>query len=139
MMAEIRALDPRPGAVFAAGSADSDRARCAGARRRPMAAGTVELNPDTLPKVLVDQVYFAKVVGHARNQAEKDFLADCLQNANWLTRSLDQRAKTILKVASEIVRQQDAFLVDGVRASAPAQPEDGGRGDRHARIDGRAG
>jgi RNA polymerase sigma-54 factor len=69
--------------------------------------------------VLVDQVYFAQVSGHAKKQAEKDFLAECLQNANWLTRSLDQRAKTILKVASEIVRQQDAFLVHGVRSLRP--------------------
>jgi len=69
--------------------------------------------------VLVDHIYFAQVSPHAKNQAEKDFLAECLQNANWLTRSLDQRAKTILKVASEIVRQQDAFLVHGVRQLKP--------------------
>ena len=79
----------------------------------------VELNPETLPRVLVDQVYFAQVSGRTKNQAEKEFLAECLQNANWLTRSLDQRAKTILKVASEIVRQQDAFLVHGVRHLRP--------------------
>ena len=54
-----------------------------------------------------------------KTSAEKEFLADCLQSANWLTRSLDQRAKTILKVASEIVRQQDAFLVHGVRHLRP--------------------
>src|SRR5207248_6816010 len=74
---------------------------------------------DTLPRVLVDNVYFARISGHTKGQAEKDFLAECLQNANWLTRSLDQRAKTILKVASEIVRQQDAFLVHGVRHLKP--------------------
>ena len=79
----------------------------------------VELNPETLPRVLVDQIYFAQVAGRTKNQAEKDFLAECLQNANWLTRSLDQRAKTILKVASEIVRQQDAFLAHGVRHLRP--------------------
>jgi RNA polymerase sigma-54 factor len=80
---------------------------------------TIELNPETLPRVLVDQVYFAQVVGRTKDQAEKDFLSECLQNANWLTRSLDQRAKTILKVASEIVRQQDAFLAHGVRHLRP--------------------
>jgi RNA polymerase sigma-54 factor len=69
--------------------------------------------------VLVDHIYFAEVSGRAKNQAEKDFLSECLQNANWLTRSLDQRAKTILKVASEIVRQQDAFLAHGVRHLRP--------------------
>ena len=67
-----------------------------------------------MPRVLVDQIYFAQVAGRAKTQDEKDFLSECLQNASWLTRSLDQRAKTILKVASEIVRQQDAFLAHGV-------------------------
>ena len=80
---------------------------------------TVELNPETLPRVLVDQIYFAQVIGHAKDPAEKDFLSECLQNANWLTRSLDQRAKTILKVATEIVRQQDAFLLHGIRHLRP--------------------
>jgi RNA polymerase sigma-54 factor len=79
----------------------------------------VELNADALPRVLVDQAYFAEVSGRTRNSTEKEFLADCLQSANWLTRSLDQRARTILKVASEIVRQQDAFLLHGVRHLRP--------------------
>ena len=82
-------------------------------------AGRSNSIPTTLPRVLVDQIYFAQVSRHAKNQAEKEFLAECLQNANWLTRSLDQRAKTILKVASEIVRQQDAFLLHGVRHLRP--------------------
>ena len=88
---------------------------------RPASDGswTVELNADTLPRVLVDQIYFARCRGTRRTRREREFLADCLQNANWLTRSLDQRAKTILKVASEIVRQQDAFLMHGVRHLRP--------------------
>ena len=118
MLAEIKALDPRPGAAFAGGASE---AVVADVEVRAASDGSwaIELNPDTLPRVLVDQVYFARVSVHAKNQAEKDFLADCLQSASWLTRSLDQRAKTILKVASEIVRQQDAFLVHGVRHLKP--------------------
>jgi RNA polymerase sigma-54 factor len=118
MVAEIRALNPRPGMAFSGGSTDTI---IADVLIRPANDGTwqVELNADALPRVLVDQVYFAEVSGHAKNHAEKEFLADCLQSANWLTRSLDQRAKTILKVASEIVRQQDAFLVHGVRHLRP--------------------
>ncbi|MDX8518283.1 RNA polymerase factor sigma-54 [Mesorhizobium dulcispinae] len=118
MLAEIRALDPRPGTAFSGGASD---AIVADVEVRAAADGSwaVELNADTLPRVLVDNVYFARVSSHARDQAEKEFLAECLQNANWLTRSLDQRAKTILKVASEIVRQQDAFLVHGVRHLKP--------------------
>jgi RNA polymerase sigma-54 factor len=118
MMAEIRSLDPRPGLAFATGVTDSIvpdvLVRAAG-----NGSWQIELNPDALPRVLVDQVYFAEVSSRARNSAEKEFLAECLQSANWLTRSLDQRAKTILKVASEIVRQQDAFLIHGVRHLRP--------------------
>ena len=118
MLAEIRALDPRPGMAFSGGGSE---AVVADVEVRAANDGTwaVELNPETLPRVLVDQVYFAHVSAHAKNQADKDFLSECLQNANWLTRSLDQRAKTILKVASEIVRRQDAFLVHGVRQLKP--------------------
>jgi RNA polymerase sigma-54 factor len=79
----------------------------------------VELNSDALPRLLVDQRYHARVNGGARSDADKTFIADCLASANWLVRSLDQRAKTILKVASEIVRQQDGFLAFGVEHLRP--------------------
>ncbi|TPJ26867.1 RNA polymerase factor sigma-54 [Mesorhizobium sp. B2-8-3] len=118
MLAEIRALDPRPGLAFSGGASDAIVADVE-VRAANDGSWAVELNADTLPRVLVDNVYFARISSHAKDQAEKDFLAECLQNANWLTRSLDQRAKTILKVASEIVRQQDAFLVHGVRHLKP--------------------
>ncbi len=118
MLAEIRRLDPRPGAAFSGGNTDTIVPDVE-VRAASDGSWTVELNPETLPRVLVDQIYFTQVSTLTKNQAEKDFLAECLQNANWLTRSLDQRAKTILKVASEIVRQQDAFLVHGVRQLRP--------------------
>jgi len=119
MMAEIHALDPRPGTAFA-GSGAAD-AIVPDVDVRPASDGSwaVELNSEALPRVLVNQAYFARVSSHTKDQAEKDFLSECLQNASWLTRSLDQRAKTILKVASEIVRQQDAFLMHGVRYLRP--------------------
>ena len=79
----------------------------------------VELNTGTLPRVLVNQVYYASVSKRRRNDTDKTYLADCLQTANWLVKSLDQRARTILKVATEIVRQQDAFLAHGVRHLRP--------------------
>ncbi|GAA4126669.1 RNA polymerase factor sigma-54 [Aminobacter aganoensis] len=118
MLAEIRALDPRPGGGFAGGSADTIVPDVE-VRQAADGSWAVELNPETLPRVLVDQVYFAEVTGRTKDQGERNFLTECLQNANWLTRSLDQRAKTILKVAAEIVRQQDAFLVHGVRHLRP--------------------
>ena len=118
MLAEIRALDPRPGLAFSSGGMEAIVADVE-VRAAGDGSWTVELNPETLPRVLVDQIYFAQVSSHAKSQAEKDFLSECLQSANWLTRSLDQRAKTILKVASEIVRQQDGFLAHGVRHLKP--------------------
>jgi RNA polymerase sigma-54 factor len=79
----------------------------------------VELNADVLPRVLVNRTYYATVSRRARGATEKEFLTDCLSTANWLTKSLDQRAQTILKVASEIVKQQDGFLVHGVTHLRP--------------------
>lgn len=118
MLAEIRALDPRPGLAFTTGTADTI---VPDVIVRPARDGswTIELNPETLPRILVNQDYFTVVSRHAASQGEKDFLAECLQSANWLTRSLDQRARTILKVASEIVRQQDSFLMQGIRHLRP--------------------
>jgi len=114
MMAEIRALDPKPGTRFETGSSELI---VPDVSVRPASDGgwTVELNPDTLPRVLVNQTYFATVTGKMpKKDAGQEFLSECLQTANWLARSLDQRARTIMKVATEIVRQQDAFLLHGV-------------------------
>jgi RNA polymerase sigma-54 factor len=110
MLAEIRQLNPKPGSGFEAGVSEAIMPDVV---VRPASDGgwLVELNPDTLPRVLVNQSYFARV---SKNGEDHAFLSECLQSANWLTRSLDQRAKTITKVASEIVRQQDAFLLHGV-------------------------
>jgi RNA polymerase sigma-54 factor len=77
------------------------------------------LNSDTLPRLLVNSRYYSQVSKGARDKDSKNYLTDCLNNANWLVKSLDQRARTILKVASEIVRQQDGFLTYGVRHLKP--------------------
>jgi RNA polymerase sigma-54 factor len=79
----------------------------------------VELNSETLPRLLVDTATTPRSAGHTRSDAEKTFVAECLASANWLVKSLDQRARTILKVASEIVRQQDGFLAYGVEHLRP--------------------
>lgn len=114
MLAEIRTLDPKPGTRFETGAAEmivpDVSVRAAGD-----GGWLVELNPDTLPRVLVNQSYYAHVCDRmSANAAGQEFISECMQTANWLVRSLDQRARTITKVASEIVRQQDAFLLNGV-------------------------
>ncbi|WP_417688244.1 RNA polymerase factor sigma-54 [Roseibium sp.] len=118
MISEIRALDPKPGSVFGGGLVQPMVPDVL-VRRSPDGTWLVELNTDTLPKVLVNQTYYAKVSKNARNETEKEYLTDCLQTANWLAKSLDQRAKTILKVSTEIVRQQDGFLTYGIEHLRP--------------------
>ena len=118
MIAELRALTPRPGAAFG-GEPTQAVAPDVFVREGPGGLWLVELNTDTLPKLLVDHRYHARVSAGARSDQEKVFVSDCLSSANWLVKSLDQRAKTILKVASEIVRQQDGFLAFGVEHLRP--------------------
>jgi RNA polymerase sigma-54 factor len=88
---------------------------------RPAADGSwhVELNAEGLPRLLVNQTYAARVARTKGTAADKSFVTNCLQTANWLTKSLEQRARTILKVASEIVRHQDAFFAHGVEHLRP--------------------
>jgi len=118
MIAEIKRLNPKPGLKFGAVQiqpiipdvmvrADAD------------GGWIVELNSDTLPRVLVDRSYYARVAKTARSAPDKDYLHACLQTANWLVKSLDQRARTILRVADEIVRRQDGFLTHGVTHLRP--------------------
>lgn len=118
MVAEIRSLNPRPGAAYHSEPAET---LVPDVMVREGLGGMwhVELNTDTLPRVLVDQRYHARVAKGARSDQEKTFVADCMATANWLVKSLDQRAKTILKVSSEIVRQQDGFLAFGVEHLRP--------------------
>ncbi len=118
MIGEIRALTPRPGAAFGGEPATPVQPDVF-VREGPGGLWHVELNSDTLPRLLVDQRYHARVSGQARSDQEKTFVSDCLAQANWLMKSLDQRARTILKVSSEIVRQQDAFLAFGVEHLRP--------------------
>lgn len=118
MIAEIKALTPRPGAAFG-GEPSSPVVPDVYVREGAGGLWHVELNTETLPRLLVDHRYHARVSGGAKSDAEKVFVAECLASANWLVKSLDQRAKTILKVSSEIIRQQDGFLAYGVEHLRP--------------------
>jgi len=118
MIGEIRNLNPKPGLAFGSTTVQPVVPDVF-VRAAPDGTWQVELNSDTLPKVLINQRYYTQVSKTTRNDKEKSYIADCLQTATWLVRALDQRAKTILKVSSEIVRQQDAFFTKGVRHLRP--------------------
>jgi RNA polymerase sigma-54 factor len=118
MIAEVRSLTPKPGAAFGGEPAPSV-APDVYIRQAPDGTWVVELNSDALPRVLMNQRYYATVSKSAKREEDKQFVAECAANASWLVKSLDQRAKTILKVAREIVRQQDGFFAHGVAHLRP--------------------
>jgi len=118
MIGEIRRLNPKPGLAFGSVIVQPIVPDVF-VRPGPDGGWIVELNSDTLPKVLVNQSYYSEVSATARRDTDKSYLAECLQSATWLVRALDQRARTILKVANEIVRQQDGFFAHGVEHLRP--------------------
>ena len=123
MIAEIKALDPKPALSF-----DPEVAEpvIPDILMRPQPAGgwLLELNSETLPRVLVNNHYYATVSAKTRSKDEKEYVSECFQSANWLVRSLHQRATTILKVSSEIIRQQDGFFRHGVQHLKPLTLKD---------------
>lgn len=116
MIEEVRALDPKPGARFHSEIAQT-MVPDVFVRRNAMGGWNVELNTDTLPRVLVNERYAAEVSD--KGGTVKAYLNECMQSANWLAKSLDQRARTILRVSSEIVRQQDGFFEYGIEELKP--------------------
>lgn len=113
MISELKRLDPKPGASFDAAPAMAVVPDVL-MRRTNDGGWAVELNPETLPRILVNRGFHARAVVGAKNRDDKAFIADKLQSATWLVKSLEQRANTILKVSAEIVRRQDGFFRHGV-------------------------
>jgi RNA polymerase sigma-54 factor len=118
MIAEIKALDPKPALAFDHTVAQPITPDVL-MRRQPGGGWILDLNSETLPRVLVNNQYHARISGGTRTKSEKQYIAEQLQSANWLVKSLHQRATTILKVASELVRQQDGFFAHGVQHLKP--------------------
>jgi RNA polymerase sigma-54 factor len=118
MVSELKHLNPKPGNAFGSEPVQPVVPDVF-VRAAQDGSWIVELNNDTLPRVLFSNQYLSKVSLTTPREEDKNYLSECQANATWLIKSLDQRAKTILKVAREIVRQQDAFLVLGVQHLRP--------------------
>ncbi|WP_026941754.1 RNA polymerase factor sigma-54 [Hellea balneolensis] len=114
----LKSLAPKPGLAYGgemAAAVEPD----VFIRETPQGGWAVELNSDTLPRVLVDNRYYNEIAALGGDEKTKEFMSECHANANWLVKSLDQRARTILKVASEIVKQQDGFFAYGIDHMRP--------------------
>ena len=118
MLAELRRLNPRPAQAF---TVDITQTLIPDVLLRPLAGGgwQVELNPENLPRVLANESYYTRISAATKTKIDKDYIQERWQQANWLIKALHQRATTILKVATEIVRQQDKFFVYGVSQLRP--------------------
>ncbi|NQV82851.1 MAG: RNA polymerase factor sigma-54 [Rhodospirillales bacterium] len=118
MIEEIKTLNPKPAMAF---DHSITQPITPDVLMRPAPGGgwIIELNSESLPKVLVNNHYYTQVRGAARSKSEKQYIVEQFQSANWLVKSLHQRATTILKVASELVVQQSAFFAKGVQYLKP--------------------
>jgi RNA polymerase sigma-54 factor len=117
MVRELRAYDPKPGCRFSA-SAPEDITPDVFVRRT-RTGFAVELNQATLPRLLVNRRYYQELKSGPQDKRSRAWLSECLQTANWLVKALDQRARTIVKVVSEIVKRQQGFFERGVSAMKP--------------------
>ncbi|WP_340267810.1 RNA polymerase factor sigma-54 [Sphingobium mellinum] len=117
MIRELRGYDPKPGLRY---STDRPVPITPDLFVSPTRTGwSIEINTATLPRVLVNRSYYVELAGGAQDRTSKAWLADCLASANWLVKALDQRQKTIIKVATEIVRCQEEFFRKGVAHLKP--------------------
>jgi len=117
MVRELRAYDPKPGCQFSAKGIETVTPDVF--VRRTRAGFAVELNQATLPRLLVNRRYYQELKGGPNDKTSRAWLSECLASASWLVKALDQRARTIVKVVSEIVKRQQGFFEKGVAAMKP--------------------
>ncbi len=123
MLQEIKALDPRPARSYEPVLAETVVPDIL-IKQTQLGDWNIELNPETLPRVLIDNEYHVELTAALGDTDGHEFITECMENANWLTKSLDQRAQTILKVAAEIVKKQDRFFTEGVQYLKPLTLKD---------------
>lgn len=119
MLSDIRRCNPKPGAGFVTEDTQAVVPDVLVRRGRGGKGWQIELNPDSLPRVLINRQYTAEVGVRASDKEAKKFMGEQLANANWLIKALDSRAQTILKVTEAIVKEQEKFLLHGIRYLKP--------------------
>lgn len=118
MIAEIQALNPKPGLAFST-SITQAVIPDVFIRKTPKGNWIVELNNETLPKVLFNNSYLTEIKTHTKDKKDKEYLAECASSASWLVKALDQRARTILAVSAELVKHQKNFFNNGIKHLKP--------------------
>ena len=122
MLIELRGYDPKPGLKFESGGeavAVTPDIFVSPQGSKNGGGWAIELNSANLPRLLVNRSYYAEMGGGGDDKAANNWLNECLADANWLIRAMDQRQRTIMKVASESVKQQEGFFREGVSRLKP--------------------
>ncbi|MFL6735220.1 MAG: RNA polymerase factor sigma-54 [Sphingomicrobium sp.] len=117
MIRELRGYDPKPGCIFSTSGSESVTPDVF--VRRTASGYAVELNSATLPRLLVNRRYYQELKSGPHDKASRAWLSDCLASAGWLVKALDQRARTIVKVVTEIVKRQQGFFEQGIQGMRP--------------------
>lgn len=112
----IRSLDPKPGSHI--GGSDPEYVTPDLIVRRSAEGWVVELNPDALPRVGINQTYQNFIKSGDKSETN-DYLKSQLQEARWFVKSLKSRAETLLKVGTCIVDEQIEFFEKGPVAMKP--------------------
>lgn len=119
MLAELRGYDPKPGLRYSAepdnGAVIPDLLLRAGRD----GSWALTVNPATLPRLVLNRSYYLELRQECEDRPARAWLSEKLADANWLLKALDQRQKTILKVAAEVVKRQDGFFRRGVSELKP--------------------
>lgn len=128
LIALIRTCDPKPAAAFdhapPASLIPDILLRAVKDPESGLPDWELELNAETLPRALVKEKYFTRVMESARDDKSKKFLEERRAAAHWLVRALQSRAETILKVSRAIVKYQDAFFHKGISELKPLTLKD---------------
>ena len=118
MLGELREYDPRPGLRFG-GSIETGIVPDVLVAPDGTGGWTIRINEASLPRLVVNREYYVELKGGARDKKALSWLNEQLSEADWLIRALDQRQKTILKTAANIVERQAGFFRHGVSAMKP--------------------
>ncbi len=79
----------------------------------------ISLNDDGLPRLKLNHAYSRMLAGSGLDPKVNNYLKDKMRSALWLMKSIDQRQRTIYKVAESIVSFQKGFLDDGIEHLKP--------------------
>ena len=113
----IKSFNPKPGLIFEQFGAPMREPDLT--VRATNEGWTVELNNSTLPEVKINKDFAKTLIKKIQDTSERDFIREKMSEAKWLANAISKRNETMLKVGSEIIKRQTAFLEKGAQYIEP--------------------